>query len=95
MAWLGPAISQPAFEVGDEVRAAFTALDPAAAAAFEPNARGRWQADLYALARAALARAGVGAIYGGGACTYGESERYFSHRREAPCGRMASLIWRD
>jgi YfiH family protein len=93
MAWLGPAISQPAFEVGDEVRAAFTALDPAAAAAFEPNARGRWQADLYALARAALARAGVGAIYGGGACTYGESERYFSHRREAPCGRMASLIW--
>lgn len=93
LAWLGPAISQPAFEVGDEVRAAFTALDPAAAGAFEQNARGRWQADLYALARAALGRAGVSKIYGGGACTYGEVERYFSHRREAPCGRMASLIW--
>jgi YfiH family protein len=50
-AWLGPAISQEAFEVGGEVREAFIAQNPAAAAAFLPNARGRWQADLYALAR--------------------------------------------
>jgi copper oxidase (laccase) domain-containing protein len=27
-------------------------------------------------------------------CTYSDP-RFFSHRRQAPCGRMAALIWRD
>jgi YfiH family protein len=93
LAWLGPAIGPNAYEVGDEVRAAFLARDPAARAAFAANARGRWQADLYSLARLSLAAAGVAAIYGGGSCTATEAERFFSHRREAPCGRMATLIW--
>jgi YfiH family protein len=91
--WLGPAIARDAFEVGAEVRAAFVAADPAAAAAFMPNQRGRWQADLYALARQRLSRAGVERVYGSPQCTFTDAERYFSHRREAPCGRMASLIW--
>jgi purine-nucleoside/S-methyl-5'-thioadenosine phosphorylase / adenosine deaminase len=93
LAWLGPGISQDAFEVGDEVLRAFTGADPGSAAAFRRNERGRWQADLYALARRALNRAGVEAVFGAPACTFGEPGRYFSHRREAPCGRMASLIW--
>ena len=93
LAWLGPAISEPAFEVGDEVRETFVAAGPAHARHFRRNARGRWQADLPALARRALAAAGVRAVYGNPACTYGDAERYFSHRREAPCGRMASLVW--
>jgi hypothetical protein len=94
VAWLGPAISAAAYEVGDEVRAAFTSPHPQAAACFRRNARGRWQADLYGLARLSLARAGVAQIGGGDFCTFGDSERFFSHRREAPCGRMATLIWR-
>ena len=93
LAWLGPAIGPSAYEVGDEVRAVFLARDPGASAAFRANARGRWQADLYALARSSLEAAGVTAVYGGGFCTATERERFFSHRREAPCGRMASLIW--
>lgn len=93
LAWLGPAISQAAFEVGDEVRAAFVAADPDADTAFLPNAAGRWQADLYALARRRLSAAGVGAVYGGGECTYRDSRRFFSYRREAHCGRMASIIF--
>ena len=91
--WFGPAIGQSAYEVGDDVLTSFIQADADAAAAFEPNERGRWQADLYALARMRLQRLGVTSIHGGGSCTFSESERFFSHRREAPCGRMASLIW--
>ncbi len=95
LAWLGPAISQPAYEVGHEVRAAFIAQDPSTEAAFEANANGRWQADLYAIARMTLSRLGVTVVYGGDFCTHRDARRFFSHRREAPCGRMASLIWLD
>ena len=76
-----------------EVRAAYLAHDASADAAFAPNARGRWQADLYALARASLAEAGVHAVHGGGFCTYRDADRFFSHRRQAPCGRFATLVW--
>jgi YfiH family protein len=93
VAWLGPAIGAASYEVGADVRDAYLARDSAASTAFTPNARGRWQADLYALARASLAGAGVKDVHGGGFCTYREADRFFSHRREAPCGRFATLVW--
>lgn len=94
LAWLGPAIGPEAYEVGDEVRAAFLAADPAAETAFQPSPRGRWLADLYRLARQRLARAGVEAVYGGGYCTHRDTQWFFSHRRDGGCtGRMATLIW--
>ena len=95
LAWLGPAIGPASYEVGADVRDAFLAAQPNAAAHFMENSRGRWQADLYGLARDSLGTAGVTAVYGGGFCTFRESGRFFSHRREAPCGRMATLIWRE
>ena len=93
LAWVGPGIGPQAYEVGAEVVERFVCLDPDAAQCFAANANGRWQADLCGLARQRLRGAGVEAIYGGGWCTYTESERFFSHRREAPCGRMATVIW--
>jgi len=95
IAWMGPAIGQANFEVGEDVRLAFTGVDPEAASAFVPNARGRWQCDLYALARRRLAAMGVSGVYGGGWCTFADSERFFSYRRSSQCGRMAALIWID
>ena len=94
LAWLGPAIGPEHFEVGEEVRAAFTRTDPGAAAAFAANGRGRWQCDLYALARRRLRALGVTSLYGGGWCTYADPQRFFSYRRDGRCGRMAALIWR-
>lgn len=94
MAWLGPAISQPCFEVGNEVRQCFIAHDAAAEQAFQAgNSPNKWQADLYLLARQRLQRAGIHAIYGDSDCTYRQPERYFSYRRDGVTGRMASLIW--
>jgi hypothetical protein len=93
VAWLGPAIGQPAFEVGPEVREAFVARDPRAAACFEPNSRGRHQADLAGLARLALGRAGVSDVTASGECTARDRSRYFSHRRDGASGRMATLAW--
>lgn len=92
--WLGPAIGQKHFEVGDEVREAFMAHDPAAAEAFAANDRGRWQADLYRLARRRLNRAGVLSVYGGGHCTFEEKQDFFSYRRNPCDGRMATLVWK-
>ena len=91
MAWLGPAIGPAAFQVGDEVRAAFVATEAEDATAFIADGE-RWRADLFALARARLRRCGVTAIYGGGVCTVENAERFFSHRRDGVSGRFASLI---
>ncbi len=93
LAWLGPAIGPTVFEVGEEVRAAFVALDRANASCFKPSPTDRWLADIYGLARLQLRRLFVTAIYGGYSCTFGEPERFFSYRRENRTGRMASLIW--
>jgi YfiH family protein len=93
LAWLGPAIGPRAFEVGEEVRTAFLAADPAAAVAFVPSPGGRWLADIYRLARQRLAALRVTAVYGGQWCTVSDAARFYSYRRDGTTGRMASLIW--
>lgn len=97
LVWLGPAIGPSAYEVGDEVRQAFVDHDQDLAESFMPvpNRQGHWLADLYDLARRRLRAQGVHAIYGGLRCTLRERDRFFSHRRDGNCGRMASLIWLD
>ena len=102
LAWLGPCIGPQAFEVGDEVRAAFCAQDPQAARHFRPQGRaGKWMADLAGLARQRLRAQGVTALYGNDGstpwCTVANASRFFSHRRDSArlggSGRMAACIW--
>ncbi len=92
LAWLGPAIGPRAFEVGEEVRAAFTAQDPAAAAAFIAHGD-KFLADLYRLARLRLGALGITRIHGGDFCTCEDVARFYSYRRDGRTGRMATLIW--
>jgi len=93
LAWLGPAIGPQSFEVGAEVRAAFLAHAPDAAAAFVAKENGKWLADLYRLATQRLNALGVSRVHGGGRCTFLEADSFYSYRREQTTGRMASLIW--
>ncbi|CAI8694447.1 peptidoglycan editing factor PgeF [Burkholderia pyrrocinia] len=99
-AYLGPAIGPQAFEVGADVRDAF--LDTAPQSEHDETRRafvaidgapGKFLADLHALARLRLARAGVAHVSGGTACTVTERARFYSYRRDRVTGRMAAAIW--
>ncbi|WP_368562664.1 peptidoglycan editing factor PgeF [Pseudoxanthomonas sp. UTMC 1351] len=93
IAWLGPAAGPQAYEIGQEVFDAFVSRDARAASAFVATRPGHWKVDLYALARQRLADAGVTRIFGGDLCTISDSQRFYSHRRDARTGRMATLVW--
>lgn len=95
LAWLGPAAGPRAYEVGEEVRAAFVDVEPAAAVAFALTRPGHYLCDLYALARRRLQALGVARVSGGEHCTISDAHRFYSHRRDGRSGRMASLIWID
>lgn len=94
-AWLGPAISRRAFEIGPEVRERLLDGDPGATACFARGSGDRWQADLYGLAGRRLTAAGVASVTGGGSCTHQQSEWFYSHRRDGPTGRMAAVVYLD
>ncbi len=91
-AWLGPAIGPAAFEVGPEVRQAFMASHAEADAAFRPAGE-KYYADIWLLAEQRLRRAGITSVSGSRRCTFTERHDFFSFRRDAITGRMATLIW--
>jgi polyphenol oxidase len=91
--WLGPAISQNHFEVGNEVYEAFKNKGFRLDNAFIQHSDTTWRADLYALARDILTQLGVLHIFGGNYCTYAQDDWFYSYRRDGVTGRMASLIW--
>jgi YfiH family protein len=94
LVWLGPAISQKNYEVGDEVRDLFLQHDQSATQGFIPSPHGRWLADLNALARLRLKNCGIDAVYGGEYCTFADSKRFNSFRRDGKItGHLASMIW--
>lgn len=99
IAWMGPCIGPQAFEVGDEVRAAFVADQPQAQSLFVATTPGKWLANLPALARQRLVAGGVSEISGndGSAawCTLSQPSRFFSYRRDGLSGRFAACIWLD
>jgi YfiH family protein len=92
VAWLGPAISQPAFEIGLEVREAFGRWGDDDEL-FQPNERGRLQADLPGLAKAMLAERDV-ATTDIAQCTYSQPQQFYSYRRDGETGRLLSFIYR-
>lgn len=93
VAWIGPGIGPRAYEVSDDVLAAFCAADPGAVACFAPLREGKWLADLPGLARRRLAARDVHEVAVDGGCTFTDAARFFSYRRDAASGRMALAAW--
>ena len=92
IAWLGPCISQTAFEVGDEVKAIFIDQNEDIKSAFIPATKGKHFADLHKIARLQLESLGVEYISALSECTYTNNEKYYSYRKSSVTGRMATLI---
>lgn len=98
--YIGPAISKSCFQVGADVFEEFQATmggqigRGALLSAFEkdPEENGKYRADLILLARLVLTRLGIGRVYSGGFCSYGD-KRFYSYRREGVTGRFATGIW--
>lgn len=90
---LGPAIGPQSFEVGSEVLQAFVDTNPENASAFVATTQDHYLCDLYRLARIELQSIGVSRVTGGEYCTYRDHQQFYSFRRQANTGRMASLIW--
>ena len=95
IAHFGPAISQLSFEVGREVRSQYLLKNKNFENCFT-YLNNKYYLDLYDAARIVLKSLGVSSISGGDRCTYKESDKYFSYRRDGKCsGRMAHLIWME
>jgi YfiH family protein len=102
MVWVGPSISQPYYEVGEDFYATFskfhTKEECHQAFKQKPNKETpKWLADVPLLAYQRLVKIGVQPqhIYLSNECTYAHEDRYFSYRRDGVTGRMASMIFID
>ncbi len=93
IAWIGPAISQKRFEVGEDVYNFFVNTDETSTVFFNANRPGHWLCDLPGLAKNKLVRYGVKQVYLSGLCSYDDASRFYSYRRNKVTGRMACLIW--
>ena len=77
---IGPSISRPKYEVGEEFEVAFLEKDRSFGKFFDRN-DGRLRFDLQAFGVEMLRRSGIENVEWTGHCTYSDSKNFFSHRR--------------
>lgn len=88
---LGPAVCGQCYEVPEPMQRDVEAHVPGSASRTRAGTAGL---DIRAGLRRALLAEGVGAVAQDPRCTM-ESEELFSHRRQAPTGRLAGVIWTE
>lgn len=92
MAWIGPAICGQCYEIGEEVKKAYVQRYPVTANSFITR-NDRYLANLPKMAELILKELGIDEVYQSNACTYELENTFYSYRREAKTGRIATLIW--
>lgn len=94
--WIGPSISQKHFEVGPEVYKAFVEKNSLLKRYFISTITSdKYLADLAGIAANKIRQvsSNQAIINFSNACTYAEKNKYYSYRRQASTGRMATLAW--
>ena len=91
--WLGPGISQTAYEVSNEVYETFDDYDFSVKANFKAIRKNSWHLDLYGIARTIFNNYQIYSVYGGNFCTFMQKDRFFSYRRGDISERIATLLW--
>ncbi|HEY4114404.1 MAG TPA: peptidoglycan editing factor PgeF [Rhizomicrobium sp.] len=95
---VGPCISQPNYEVGDEFTDRFREADPANARFFTPSDRpDHFRFDLSGYVASRLTVSGIENVETVSACTYARESEFFSYRRathrgEPDYGRQLSAV---
>lgn len=92
MAWIGPAICQKCYATSNEVYQNFILRYNFLEAAFM-HANEQCFANLPQIAQLILNKLGITQVNLSNACTFEENNKYYSYRREAQTGRIATLIW--
>lgn len=92
MAWIGPAICQTCYAVGDEMYQMYMDRYPSTASLFKEIRKQR-HADLPSMAEIILKEQGVLQVFQSGKCSYECQNEFYSYRRDGQTGRMATLIW--
>jgi len=93
--WIGPSISQKNFEVEKDFVKKFTAKNKENAVFFNQKSTLKFQADLVGISIQEMRDLGVKDITQSNLCTYENSDKFYSYRRQQKTGRMATLIWLD
>jgi hypothetical protein len=93
LAWLGPAIGREKFEVGEDVRSQFILLNNKLGQHFKVLQKEKFLADLYGISKTELSCYGVNNVFGGDLCTYSDTNKFYSYRRDGITGRQATVIW--
>lgn len=94
MAWIGPAICEACFEVGDDVKSTFINQYDFTKYAFTPALyEKKWLGNMNLIAKLILNQLGIQKVFNSNFCTIENGDLFYSYRREGTTGRMASLIW--
>lgn len=93
LAWIGPAIAQEHYEIGEEVYLSFTSKYPQTEQAFKQVAHNKWLANLPAIAELVMNSLNISAVTQSNLCTYKLTNEFYSYRRKSQTGRIATLIW--
>jgi YfiH family protein len=93
-AWLGPCIGKNTFEVGSVVKETFIKQNKVFEDAFTEQCNGKYLANLSRIAQLQLQLLGVHNITSSEQCTFEQTDKFYSYRKEKVTGRMASIICR-
>ncbi len=88
LAWIGPGICNQCYAVGNEVVEQFATRYP-----FTTHTLSNQRANLASIAELILNACGVLHVTPSNLCTFEQSDQFYSYRRNAQTGRIASFIW--